>query len=211
MPKTLSTDLRERIVRHVGEGHSRRSAAEKFAVSPSSAVRIVARHAATGSVAAKVGRVGRRSKLDAHRDYLVRRIAEAADITMPELAAELAARGVRIDPSTDCGRNRAAQFQRGPGDQRRLRAGRNGVRHVADSRVHAAQRDRGSGDHFAHREGTAGHLGPGEAGADWRTADDRRRVAGRPGLLAGGGGDVPRLRRRRDRAGDHPDRRPDGE
>jgi transposase len=99
MPKTLSTDLRERIVRHVGEGHLRRSAAEKFAVSPSSAVRIVARHAATGSVAAKVGRVGRRSKLDAHRDYLVRRIAEAADITMPELAAELAARGVGIDPS----------------------------------------------------------------------------------------------------------------
>ena len=35
----------------------------------------------------------------AHRDYLVRRIAEAADITMPELAAELAARGVGIDPS----------------------------------------------------------------------------------------------------------------
>ena len=26
MPKTLSTDLRERIVRHVSEGHSRRSA-----------------------------------------------------------------------------------------------------------------------------------------------------------------------------------------
>ena len=77
MPKTLSSDLRERIVRHVGEGHSRRSAAEKFAVSPSSAVRIVARHAATGSVAPKVGRVGRRSKLDGYRDYLVRRIAEA--------------------------------------------------------------------------------------------------------------------------------------
>lgn len=99
MPKTLSSDLRERIVRHVGEGHSRRSAAEKFAVSPSSAVRIVARHAATGSVAPKVGRVGRRSKLDAHRDYLVRRIAEVSDITMPELAAELGAQGLGIDPS----------------------------------------------------------------------------------------------------------------
>src|ERR687897_537019 len=99
MPKTLSTDLRERIVRYVDEGHSRRSAAEKFAVSASSAVRIVARHGATGSVAPKVGRVGRRSKLEAHRDYLVRRIAEVADITMPELAAELAARGTRIDPS----------------------------------------------------------------------------------------------------------------
>ena len=43
MPKTLSTDLRERIVRHVSEGHSRRSAAAKFAISASSAVRIVAR------------------------------------------------------------------------------------------------------------------------------------------------------------------------
>ena len=99
MPKTLSMDLRERIVRHVREGHSRRSAAAKFAVSASSAVRIVARQLATGSVAPKVGRLGRRSQLDMQRDYLVRRIAEVADITMPELAAELAARGIRIDPS----------------------------------------------------------------------------------------------------------------
>lgn len=94
MPKTLSTDLRERIVRHVSEGHSRRSAAVKFAVSASSAVRIVARHEATGSVAPKVGRVGRRSKLEAHRDDLIRRIAEVPDITMPD-----AAQGTRIDPS----------------------------------------------------------------------------------------------------------------
>ena len=62
--------FRERIVRHVSEGHSRRSAAAKFAISASSAVRIVARHEATGSVAPKVGRVGRRSKLEAHRDDL---------------------------------------------------------------------------------------------------------------------------------------------
>jgi transposase len=99
MPKILSTDLRERIVRHVSEGHSRRSAAEKFAVSASSAVRIVAHHAATGSVVAKLGRAGRRSRLETQRDYLVRRVAEVPDITMPELAAELAARGIRIDPS----------------------------------------------------------------------------------------------------------------
>ena len=98
MPKTLSTDLREPIVRHVGEGHIRRGVAERFAVSefcgtdrsPSWRDR---------NRGAEVGRVGRRSKLDAHRDYLVRRIAEAADITMPELAAELSARGVGIDPS----------------------------------------------------------------------------------------------------------------
>ena len=95
MPKTLSMDLRERIVRHVREGHSRRSAAAKFSVSASLAVRIVARQLATGSVAPKVARLGRRSQLDMQRDYLVRRIAEVADITMPELAA----RGIRIDPS----------------------------------------------------------------------------------------------------------------
>lgn len=99
MPKTLSADLRERIVRHVAEGHSRRKAAEKFAVSVSSAVRIVARHAATGSVAPQVRRTGQRSKLEAHRDYLVQRIGETPDITLPELAADLAARGTRIDPS----------------------------------------------------------------------------------------------------------------
>jgi transposase len=99
MPKTLSMDLRERIVRHVRDGHSRRSAALKFTVSASSAVRIVARHRATGSVAPKAGRGGRRSRLEGQRDYLVRRIAEVADITTPDLAAELAARGVRIDPS----------------------------------------------------------------------------------------------------------------
>lgn len=99
MPKTLSMDLRERIVRHVREGHSRRSAALKFTVSASSAVRILARHRATGTVAPKAGRGGRRSRLEGQRDYLVRRIAEVADITMPDLAAELAARGLRIDPS----------------------------------------------------------------------------------------------------------------
>ena len=99
MPKILSADLRERIVRHVAEGHSRRSAAEKFAVAASSAVRIVALHAETGSVAPKVRPARRRSKLEPQRDYLVQRIAEAPDITMPELAAELAARGARIDPS----------------------------------------------------------------------------------------------------------------
>jgi transposase len=95
MPKTLSTDLRERIVRHVRDGHSRRSAAAKFAVSASSAVRMVARHLAAGSVAPQAGRLGWRSQLERQRDYLVRRSAEVPDISMPELAA----RGIRIDPS----------------------------------------------------------------------------------------------------------------
>ncbi len=99
MAKTLSMDLRERVLRHVLAGNSRRRAAAKFEVSASSAVRIAARHAATGSVAPKKGRRGRRSSLDGHRDFLVRRLAEEPDITMPALAAELAEKGTRIDPS----------------------------------------------------------------------------------------------------------------
>jgi transposase len=92
-------DLRQRIVEHVRAGHSRRSAAEKFAVAPSSAVRIVALHGSTGSLEPKLKRAGRRSVLDAHRAYLMARIEQTPDITLPELAAELAGRGVRIDPS----------------------------------------------------------------------------------------------------------------
>lgn len=53
MSRTLSTDLRERVVAAVSGGMSRRRAAERFGVSPASAVRLCARARATGSVAAK--------------------------------------------------------------------------------------------------------------------------------------------------------------
>lgn len=99
MAKALSEDIRERIFRHVNAGHSRRRAADKFAVAPSTAVRIMARHAASGTLAPKAQRHGRPSKLDAHRDYLTRRIIEVPDITMPELATELMELGIKIDPS----------------------------------------------------------------------------------------------------------------
>ncbi|MCZ4348161.1 hypothetical protein [Devosia neptuniae] len=99
MPRTLSMDLRERIVAHVGAGHSRRSAAKKFAVAPSSAVRMVALHAATGRLEPKLKQAGRRSVLNAHRAYLVERIEATPDLALPELVSELAEREVRIDPS----------------------------------------------------------------------------------------------------------------
>ena len=99
MAKALSEDIRARIFGHVNEGHSRRAAAEKFAVAASTAVRIMARHAASGTVAPKPQRHGRRSKLDTQRDYLARRIIEVPDITLLELAGELTKLGIRIDPS----------------------------------------------------------------------------------------------------------------
>jgi transposase len=99
MARALSGDIRERIFRYVNAGYSRRAAAEKFAVAASTAIRIMARHAASGTLAPKSQWHGRRSKLDAHRDYLARRIIESPDITLPELASELMRLGVRIDPS----------------------------------------------------------------------------------------------------------------
>ena len=100
MANPLSVDLRERIVRHVLSGHSRHTAAAKFDISVSSAVRILLLYAATGSVAPKPIGGKRHSKLEAHTAFVLGRVAEKPDITMPELARELAKQGVTVDPSS---------------------------------------------------------------------------------------------------------------
>ena len=100
MTKAYSIDLRRRVVRFVESGHSRRAAAAHFEVSVAFVVKLVAAVRRTGSYAPKPEGGWRYSKLDPRRDFLLRRVAEKADITMPELAAELAAKGVRIDPAS---------------------------------------------------------------------------------------------------------------
>src|SRR4051794_26532578 len=99
MTKAYSLDLRQRIVRFIEAGHSRHAAAHHFGASVSFAVKLMASFSATGSVAAKPEGGWRYSKLDPHRAFLVRRIAEKDDITMPELAGEFAALGVQITPA----------------------------------------------------------------------------------------------------------------
>ncbi|MGA9608342.1 MAG: IS630 family transposase [Rouxiella badensis] len=101
MPRAYSRDLRERVVAFVGCGHSRRAAAAHFDVSPSFVINLMTAYRARGSLAPK--RVGgrRHAKLDPHRVFLLRRVAEKDDITMPELAGELeAACGTRADPAS---------------------------------------------------------------------------------------------------------------
>ena len=100
MTKAYSLDLRRRVVRFVDAGHSRHEAAARFDVSVSFAVKLVAAWRMTGSYAAKPEGGWRHSKLDPHRAYLLRRMSEAADITMPELAGEMAMMGVRIAPAS---------------------------------------------------------------------------------------------------------------
>jgi transposase len=101
MPKAYSLDLRERVARFVEGGRSCHAAAAHFRVSVSFVVRLMKTFRTTGRLAPKPSGGRRHAKLDQHRAFLLARIAEKADITMPELAAELAAAtGTKADPAS---------------------------------------------------------------------------------------------------------------
>ena len=101
MPKAYSLDLRERVIRFVESGQSRRSAAAHFEVSVSFVIRLLKTYQTSGCVTAKPGGGRRHAKLDQHRGFLLARIAEKDDITMPELAAELViATDTKADPAS---------------------------------------------------------------------------------------------------------------
>jgi putative transposase len=89
-------DLRERVVAAVEAGESRRSAARRFGVSESVAVKWLQRVANTGSV--KPGKMGghRRPALDGERDWILGRVAEQPDITLKALMLELGERGTKV-------------------------------------------------------------------------------------------------------------------
>jgi len=93
--------MRERIVRGVENGQSRRAMAARFEVAPSTAVRIQKRYESTGSVApAKQGRPRGSGKLGRYRQVIVDKVMDQPDITMPDLAVWLETHhGVTADPS----------------------------------------------------------------------------------------------------------------
>lgn len=100
MARALSVDLRSRVARYVLIGHSRRRAAQVFGIAPSTAIRYVAQYEASGDLTPRKQGGDRRSKLKGHRDYVLRRVREVPDITLTELAEELAARGIKVHLSS---------------------------------------------------------------------------------------------------------------
>lgn len=95
MVRPYDMDLRERVVAAVEAGESRRSAARRFGVSESVAVKWLQRVEKTGSVRpAQMGGY-RRPALEGERDWLLARIGQEADLTLRGLSAELAERGVK--------------------------------------------------------------------------------------------------------------------
>ena len=88
MPKACSADLRERVLAAVEEGAARREAAERFEVSPSSAVKWFQAWEREGRRTAKP-RGGSRSPLEDHADEILALVAERPDWTLEELVAAL--------------------------------------------------------------------------------------------------------------------------
>lgn len=91
MPKACSNDLRERVVKAVGAGASCRSAALRFGVAPSSAIKWVARWRERGDVSPGSSRGRVRSPLHVHRQWLLDQVETMPGLTLAEVRERLAA------------------------------------------------------------------------------------------------------------------------
>jgi len=101
MGKPLSVDLRDRVVTAVEGGMSRRQAAARFGVSISSAIRWTALARRTGDVRPKrQGGDKRSARVEAHAPLILGAVADKPDVTLAELQAILAERGVAVAVST---------------------------------------------------------------------------------------------------------------
>lgn len=102
MTKSISEDLRSRVIAAVDGGLSRRAAADRFGVAAASAVRWVRDWRETGSTRAKAqGGDMRSRRIEAHRDVILRAVEEQVDITLVELAEMLRSKhGAVFAPST---------------------------------------------------------------------------------------------------------------
>ena len=99
MTRPYSMDLRERMVRAVEAGASRRATAAKFAVSPSCVVKLLQRWRRQGTLEPDPPGGGRRAKLADHAERVDALLAATPDLTIAELKTRLAADGIEVSPS----------------------------------------------------------------------------------------------------------------
>lgn len=102
MSHAFSMDLRKRLVSAVDDGMTRRSAASRFGVSPSTAIRWVDQWRRNGHVEPdRQGGDNRSQRMEAHADEIIGLIEETPDITLAEIAEHLEdAHGLRVAQST---------------------------------------------------------------------------------------------------------------
>jgi transposase len=102
MTKPLSKDLRKRLVSAVENGQSRRSAARRFGVAVSTAVKWVDHWRREGRLEAKpLGGDRHSHRMEAHAEEILALVEETPDITLAEIAGHLKqAHGLGVSQST---------------------------------------------------------------------------------------------------------------
>lgn len=101
MTRSLSADLRTRVIAAIEDGVSTREAARRFRIGISTAGNWYRRYRETGEMQARKQGQPSRSKLDAHEAFILGLIEDAPDITLAEIRERLATKhGVRAAPST---------------------------------------------------------------------------------------------------------------
>ncbi len=102
MTKPLSIDLRERLVSAVAGGMSRRGAAVRFGVAPSTSIKWVDQWRRTGDVGPRPQGGDKRShRIEAHAEEILALVDTTPDITLGEIAAQLdEMHGLRVALST---------------------------------------------------------------------------------------------------------------
>ena len=101
MTRSLSGDLRGRVIAAIEDGVSTREAARRFRIGISTAGAWYRRYRETGEMEARKQGQPSRSKLEAHEAFILGLIEDAPDITLSEIGERLAVeRGVRAAPST---------------------------------------------------------------------------------------------------------------
>ena len=102
MARTLSDDLRSRVIAAVEAGLSRRAAAERFGIGVATAIRWVRAFRASGSIQRRGPRgVTCAPPHQAYRDVILGAVAAQVDMTLVELAEMLRRDdGLHVAPST---------------------------------------------------------------------------------------------------------------
>ena len=89
MTRSLSADLRGRVISAISEGLSTREAARRFRIGIATAGQWYRRYRETGETVARKQGQPSRSKLDPHEAFILRLIEETPDITLAEIAEKV--------------------------------------------------------------------------------------------------------------------------
>ena len=99
MTRPYSVDLRERVVRTVEAGLSRRATAQRFEVSVSFVIKLMQRWRRAGTVEPERYGGWKRSVLADHAERVHALVAAEPDLTIAELHSRLASAGIDTSPA----------------------------------------------------------------------------------------------------------------